>query len=141
MIVKEFCSQQKGTHSGRLNDKNLATFNDFMLKMYRGAAIDEFVFELYDRKKDVNNNNKTAVVKRRYRGAWLLVVDNGYHSWATTVPPIKTTIHKREIRFSSWLESMRIDVEYTFGILKGRFRILKSGIRLAGIKSADKNIL
>ena len=29
-----------------------------------------------------------------------------------------------------WLESMRKDIECTFGILKGRFRILKNAIRL-----------
>ena len=33
---------------------------------------------------------------------------------------------------------MRKDVECTFGILKGRWRILKAGIRLHGVKAADK---
>ena len=32
---------------------------------------------------------------------------------------------------------MRKDVECTFGILKGRWRILKSGIRLSGVECAD----
>jgi hypothetical protein len=80
------------------------------------------------------------VTKRRYQGAWLLV-DNGYLAWSTTVPPIKTTNSRLEIRFSSWLESMRKDVECTFGILKGRWRILKTGIRLSGVNSADKIFL
>ena len=35
------------------------------------------------------------------------------------------------------LESMQKDVECTFGILKGRWRILKSGIRLHGVDVAD----
>jgi hypothetical protein len=43
-----------------------------------------------------------------------------------------------EIRWSKWLESMRKDVECTFGILKGRWRILKSGIRLQGVDAVDK---
>jgi hypothetical protein len=68
-------------------------------------------------------------------------VDNGYHSWSTTVPTIKTTIKKKELRFSAWLESMRKDVECTFGILKGRFRILKSGIRMSGTECADNIFL
>jgi hypothetical protein len=51
---------------------------------------------------------------------------------------MKTTMDRREIRFSEWLESMRKDVECTFGILKGRWRILKTGIRLHGVDNADK---
>ena len=43
-----------------------------------------------------------------------------------------------EIRWSKWLESMRKDVECTFGILKGGWCILKSGIRLQGVESVDK---
>ncbi len=42
-----------------------------------------------------------------------------------------------EIRWSKWLESMRKDVECTFGILKGRWRILKSGIRIQGVDAVD----
>ncbi len=33
---------------------------------------------------------------------------------------------------------MRKDVECTFGILKGRWRILKTGVRLHGIQVVDK---
>jgi hypothetical protein len=80
-----------------------------------------------------------VVIKRTYCGAWLLV-DNGYHSWPTTVPPTKTSTKKSEIRFSSWLESMRNDVECIFGILKGRWRIRKSGIRISGVECADNII-
>ena len=92
------------------------------------------MFELYDR--DENG----TIVKRQYQGAWLLV-DNGYLSHSTTVPPIKTTNKRSEIRFSAWLESLRKDVECTFGILKRRWRILKTGVRLFGVKAADKIFL
>ena len=53
------------------------------------------------------------------------MVDNGYHDWSTTIPPFKNTNLRDEIRWSEWLESMRKDVECAFGIMKGRFRILK----------------
>jgi hypothetical protein len=75
-------------------------------------------------------------MKVKYKGAWL-IVDNGYLNWATTVPPMKKSCIRSEIRFSAWLESMRKDVECTFGILKGRFRILKMGIWLHKQKAAD----
>jgi hypothetical protein len=43
-----------------------------------------------------------------------------------------------DIRFSKWLESMRKDVECAFGILEGRFRILKTGVRVHGVEATDK---
>lgn len=39
--------------------------------------------------------------------------------------PTKHSIHPEEIEFSKRLESVRKDVECFFGIVKGRFRILK----------------
>ena len=33
---------------------------------------------------------------------------------------------------------MRKDVECTFGIMKGRFRVLKSGVRLHGVEATDR---
>ena len=69
------------------------------------------------------------------------MVDNGYLRWSTTIPPFKSAIDRDQLRWSEWLESMRKDVECTFGILKGRFRILKTGIRLHKIEAVDKILL
>ena len=54
------------------------------------------------------------------------------------IPPFKETQKCSEIRFSEWLESLRKDVECTFGILKGRWRVLKVGIRMHGILSCNR---
>ena len=103
--------------------------------------MNDMFFNLYEENHGGNPTQQIpAVVTRTYQGAWLLV-DNGYLAWPTTVPPIKTTSSRVEIRFSAWLESMRKDVECTFGILKGRWRILKTGIRLSGVDLADKIFL
>ena len=51
--------------------------------------------------------------------------------------PMKSTIFISETRWSEFLESMRKDVECTFWIVKGRWRILKSGITLYGVDLAD----
>jgi hypothetical protein len=72
-------------------------------------------------------------VSKEYQGPWLLV-DNGYLKWSTTVPPLKLYATEPERRWSQWLESLRKDVECTFGILKCRWRILKTGIRLEGME-------
>lgn len=60
------------------------------------------------------------IIKETYR--------NDYHSRLTTVSPIKWTTSRMEIPFSAWLESLRKEVEYTFGILKGQWQVLKTGI-------------
>ncbi|KAG7342481.1 DDE superfamily endonuclease [Nitzschia inconspicua] len=77
--------------------------------------------------------------QERLQGAWLLT-DNGYHKWSTTVPPYKSTTSRKQIKYSEWLESMRKDVECTFGILKGRWCILKTGITIQSIADADNTI-
>lgn len=66
------------------------------------------------------------------------MVDNGYLSWSNTVPPLKDGLTYQQIRFSEWLESMRKDVECTFGILKGRFPVLRYGVRLQSIEKCDQ---
>jgi hypothetical protein len=57
--------------------------------------------------------------------------------WSTTVPPMKVTLNESECHRSHWCESLCKDVECTFGILKGHWRILKTGIRLQGMETAN----
>jgi hypothetical protein len=100
------------------------------LKM--GTILSDFTFELYD-----YNSSGGEVIKVKYRGPCWVLVDNGYHRWSTSIPPLKATTSRKESRFSEWLESMRKDVECTFGILKECWRILKSGICIHGLNEAD----
>ena len=53
------------------------------------------------------------------------MVDNGYLNWSTTIPPMKHGVTYECIRFLERLESMRKDFGWTFGIMKGRFSILR----------------
>ena len=117
-------------HPARFNDKTLITFDTFMNELRDGKFDKTFSFELYD------TNSCDEIIKVKYRGCYV-IVDNGYHNWSITIPPIKSTTLRSEIRFSEWLESMRKDVECCFGILKGRFRILKYGVRLYGVNKCD----
>lgn len=117
-------------HPARWNDKTLITFDTFVMEVHEGKRLRDLQFQLYD------YNGNGEVMRRRYRGAWFLT-DNGYHKWSTTIPPFRASTSRKEIRFSKWLESMRKDVECTFGILKKRWRILKTGIRTHRTKPAD----
>jgi hypothetical protein len=118
-------------HPARWNDKTLVKFDSFATGLNEGTSeLCNLVFELYE--KDATGN----VQRQRYKGGWLLV-DNGYLNWGVTVAPMKVSDTRAQLRFSKWLESMRKDVECTFGILKGRWRILKAGVRVHGTKKAD----
>ena len=118
-------------HPARWNDKTLVLFDGFVVSLSEGRVLNDAEFELYERSAD------GSIVSIKYKGAWL-IVDNGYLNWPTTVPPMKSSCLRTEIRFSKWLESVRKDVECTFGILKGRFRVLKTGIRLGRQESGDR---
>jgi hypothetical protein len=111
------------------NDKTLILFDTFVGKLHGGGV--PLGFELLER------NASGEIVTVKYKGAWL-IVDNGYLDWSVTVPPFSITTSQKEVRWSQWIESLRKDVECTFGILKGRWRILKTGIRLHGVEAADK---
>ncbi len=115
---------------GSWNDQTMVRHDEFVSGIYHGLYLNDIEFEL--REYDRNG----IVVSRRYKGGYV-IVDNGYLRWLITVPPFKVTNRVDEIRWSKWVESMRKDVECTFGIIKGRFRILKTGIRMDGINAVD----
>ena len=117
-------------HPARFNDKSLICYDHFVQTLKNGKYDDLHQFELYD--YDENDE----VVIQKYCGCYV-IVDNGYLRWSVTVPPLKKTAFRTEIRFSDWVESMRKDVECTFGILKGRWRILKYGLRTHSLMDAD----
>ena len=72
------------------------------------------------------------IIEMKYNGCYLLV-DNGYLPWSVTMPPLKECTHHSQARFSEWLESLQKDVEYIFGIMKARWRVLKTGIGIHGL--------
>ena len=105
---------------------------DELLCGVRASTIhDNFEFILFDHDKEGN------VIEVLYKGVRFMV-DNGYLAWSCTIPPIKEGTTYQEIRFSEWLESMRKDVECDFGILKGRFTILRYGLSFQSISRCDQ---
>ena len=118
-------------HPGTWNNKTLLLFDSLIMDVKNGKIPENFEFELYERKE----NGETAKV--RYSGVWFMV-DNGYLSWSCTVPPDNNGLTYEVIRFSEWLESMRKDVECLFGIMKGRFSMLRYGFRFHSIVNCDK---
>ena len=99
--------------------------------MKKGELYNNFEFRLYERNKDKD------IVEVDYKGVWF-IVDNGSLSWSCTVPPDICGTTYEDIQFSEWLESMRKDVECLFGIMKGRFLILRYGFRFHKILCVTK---
>ena len=118
-------------HPARWNDKTIVLFDDFATDLRNGNIMGDNSFVLFE------HDGSDIIVEVKYCGAWL-IVDNGYLEWSVTIPPMKDTMYYKETRWSEWMESMRKDVECTFGILKGRFRILKAGVRCHGVDVTDK---
>eukprot|EP00804_Cyclotella_cryptica_P019193 CCRYP_006108-RA/>CCRYP_006108-RA protein AED:0.21 eAED:0.21 QI:0/-1/0/1/-1/0/1/0/331 len=116
-------------HPSSWNDKTLVLFDTFFSNVKHGRILEDNEFHLLKER-----NGKIIQVK--YRGVWFLV-DNGYLSWAITVPPFTDTQSRKEIWWSECVESMRKYVECTFGILKGHWHILKSVILLHGTDAVD----
>ena len=115
----------------RWNDQTMVRFDRFITQIRSdGLNLQENTFELLARGKG------GEVIAVKYKGVYV-IVDNGYLNWSCTVPPFTVTSNTDEIRWSRWLESMRKDVECTFGILKGRWRILKAGVRIHGVDGVD----
>ena len=120
-------------HPSRWNDKTLAYFDLFLCGIRSGDILQDVTFGMYEWSGEIG---KSRIKETVYRGAWGLV-DNGYHKWSCTQAPAKHNLLISERRLSQWIESFRKDAECVFGILKGRWRILKTGIRLDGPKAAD----
>ena len=118
-------------HPATWNDKTLILFDEMISKVNSGNIPEDYEFDLFEKIEDDN------VVEVRYKGVWFMV-DNGYLSWSCTVPPDNKGLSYKAIRFSEWLESMRKDVECLFGIMKGRFTILRYGLRFRSIERCDK---
>lgn len=67
-----------------------------------------------------------CVFRQHYtRSSFLDPLRMRLQQWKILMNPTKTPLVKEEIAWSKRLESVRKDVECFFGILKGRFRILK----------------
>jgi hypothetical protein len=115
---------------GQWNDQSMVRLDTFISGICDGTVLNDVDFELL-------THDKTGNIKiLRFKGVYL-ICDNGYLSWSCTVPPFGNSIDINEIHCSKWLESMRKDVECTFGILKGRWRILKSGVCISGVDLVD----
>ena len=101
-------------HPGARNDKTIVKFDGFVTDIHQGKLYSDVPYKLFD--------DMGGVIDEK---GLYLIVDGGYHKWRCLQCPLKHTSKVNESLWSRWVESVRKDVECTFGILKGRFRCLK----------------
>jgi hypothetical protein len=105
-------------------------FDTFLTRVRNNQILTDNEFELLAYNKD------GSIITVMYRGVYF-IVENGYLAWSCTIPLFSSTNKIDETRWSRWVELMRKDVECTFGILKGRWQILKTGVRVYGVNKVD----
>ena len=120
-------------HPAWWNNESFVCFDELALALWqrRNSSLDEHELSSLE----CTETGEVASVK--HCNVWLLV-DNGCLAWLCTMPPMKVTVHHAKLHFLQWLESLRKDVECTFGILNGHFCVLKCGTHSHGIKSCNK---
>lgn len=105
---------------GTWNDKTIVKFDDKVKKLRSLPFYTNYYWQLF------SINGDPMIQKGLY-----LICDGGYHQWPTLIPPYKHQIEgTAQCNWSKHVESLRKDVECTFGILKKRYCILKHRARL-----------
>lgn len=125
---KKFQSTTTG-HYGTTSDKTIVKFDGFVQQIRLDKMYTNAEFEL-----QVGPNQWITE-----KGVYLLV-DGGYHKWRIMQCPIKHTPEVDQVRWSEFAESIRKDVECSFGILKKRFQILKIGINWQSKTNIDNAV-
>jgi hypothetical protein len=132
LICNNHCRIFHSTNGGpgRWINQTMVWLDLFVSGIHDGSILDEVSFELLA--LDKMGSLKTL----KFTGVYV-ICDNRYLDWLCTVPLFGVTNNIEEICWSKWLESMRKNVECTFGILKGRWRTLKSGVRLHRVDAVE----
>ena len=117
-----------GPHFGSRNDMDIVKTDEHVEKVKTKRLFRDAQWTYY------NQNGQVRQANGMY-----LICDNGYLRWPTTICPFtRTSISSPEGYFSTNIESVRKDVECTFGIIKKRWRILNNGFYQRDMVICDK---
>jgi hypothetical protein len=102
---------------GSYNDITI-TANDELCQQFAGGLLDNIRFKVV---------GEDGIPKWATGG--YIIVDGGYADASWLMPPFSPGCSYDEKRWSEWLESVRKDIECTFGIIKARFRMFMNPIQ------------
>ncbi|KAH8058120.1 Plant transposon protein [Aureococcus anophagefferens] len=114
-------------HPGARNDKSIVRYDKFV-QLVKEKKVLNVSYEL-------DTPDGGVVTEHGAYG----IVDGGYHRWRPLQAVEKNASEPQAMHLSKWLESVRKDVECTFGIMKQRHRLLRSRLLLQdrGRRPAD----
>ena len=110
---------------GSFNDKTLVRF-DSASERLRNGEFAHVKFTLHDK------DGRAVLHADPY-----LVVDGGYHRWTHLLCGYGRAADEQEAAYTARLTSVRKDVECAFGVLKQRFRILKTPVQFRSAAAID----
>lgn len=125
---KKFQATTTG-HYGTISDRTIFKFDGFVQQVRKHSLYTNAEYEL-----QVGENEWVTE-----KGVYLLV-DGGYHKWRIMQCPYKHTGDTDKVRWSEFAESVRKDVECSFGILKKRFQFLKNGVNWQNKNDIDNAV-
>ena len=127
--ARKFIQSVSQGHPGARNDKHIARTDPAVTDLLYGNGW------LRSKYWEVTTN---ALGHRKVLQGLYLICDGGYHRWPCLVYPVKVgDPGSVSMKFSKLVESVRKDIEGVFGILKIRFRFLKSFTNLRRQKHID----
>jgi hypothetical protein len=103
--------------NGTVNDKTISRYDKYCKKLEVEGIYKNVEYILYDKHG----------IPFRCKGLYL-IVDGGYREALVYINPITDDFSYDVIIWNEILESVRKDIECTFGVIKGRFRFLRNGI-------------
>jgi hypothetical protein len=117
-----------GPHFGSRNDMDIVKTDEYVHEVRSKRLFRDTQWSYY------NHNGHVRQANGMY-----LICDNGYLRWPTTICPFtRRSNSSPEGYFSTNIESVRKDMECTFGIIKKRWRILNNGFYQRDIVKCDK---
>jgi len=102
-------------HPGSRNDITIIKADEFLQRVLNREILQDVTYELFDK------DGKAYTCEGAH-----IMLDNGYPKRGPLQCPMKHCVTDAENRWSCRFESVRKDIEGFFGILKIRYRILRS---------------
>ena len=117
-----YCSEP---YLGSYNDITICA-NDNLCQSIQEGLLDTLSYTLIDE----------YGTPREVEGGYI-IVDGGYNDSSWLMCPYSSGCSIDEKRWSEWVESVRKDIECTFGILKARFRLFMNPIQFHKFKQIE----